>query len=178
MFSNMYMCLIFKNSRWGASHHLPIRSGHLAAALHSGRRALLPGWRRQRFPRHLHHPRCWSRGQWSLCGAQPSWVPCKDSWDSTSALGSRWVSAFSGLTVEDRGGQQSDGAPTKASEMPCSGKGAQRLLELHRGMVLYLGSLVPNSVLTEEKPHCMLTHTLFLSVMHRICTNTYWRTWA
>lgn len=30
----------------------------------------------------------------------------------------------------------------------------------HRGMVLYFGSLVPNSVLTEKEAHHMLTHTL------------------
>lgn len=33
------------------------------------------------------------------------------------------------------------------------------LLELHRGMVLYLGSLVPDSALTEKEAGHMLTHT-------------------
>lgn len=51
--------------------------------------------------------------------------------------------------------------------MPCSGNVAQRLPELHRGMVLYLGSLVPNSVVTEEKPHCMLTHRCLLSLLYK-----------
>lgn len=70
--------------------------------------------------------------------------------------------------------------------MLCSGNGAQRLLELHRDTVLYLGSLVPNSVLTEKEARHMLAHTLvcFLSLtrahtleyMHGMCTNMYRRT--
>lgn len=76
---------------------LPTRSGRRASALRSGRPGRRPGWRRQRSPRHLHHPRCWSPGRWSPCGGRPSWVPCTDSSDSTSARGSRSISASSDL---------------------------------------------------------------------------------
>lgn len=55
-----------------------------------------------------------------------------------------------------------------------SGDGARRLLLLHGGMVLYLGSLVPNSALTEKEAGHMLTHTvthagyLSLSLSHSL----------
>lgn len=81
----------------------PIRSGHPAAALRSGRRALQPGWTRRRCPLRPRRPRCWSPGLWSLCGAPPSWVPCTDSSDSTWARGSRWIAACS--SGGHRGGQ-------------------------------------------------------------------------
>lgn len=85
--------------RWGngVGAHSPIRSGRLASAPHSGQRGLLLGWRRQRCPRRLRRPRCWSPGPWSLCAGPPFWVPCTDSWDSTSARGSQSISASSAL---------------------------------------------------------------------------------
>lgn len=63
-----------------------------------------------------------------------------------------------------RGRQLSRGTSTKASVMLCSGNRSQRLPELHRGMVLYLGSLVPNSVVTKKEPRHMLTHTCLISL--------------
>lgn len=76
---------------------LPTRSGRRASARRSGRPVPPPGWKRRRSPRRLRRQRCWSPGRWSLCGARPSWVPCTDSSGSTSARGSRWTSASSGL---------------------------------------------------------------------------------
>lgn len=80
------------------------------------------------------------------------------------------VGGFQHLGPEDRevdDRQQSrTGTWTKASAMLCSGYGAQRLLEVHRGTVLYLGSLVPNSVLTEKEARHMLKHTLACFLSH------------
>lgn len=154
-----------KGGAGGVGAHSPIRSGRLASAPHSGQRGLLLGWRRQRCPRRLRRPRCWSPGPWSLCAGPPSWVPCTDSWDSTSARGSRSISASSALGGRRSGwsgcGCDRTAGRQNASLVPRSGDGARRLLLLHGGMVLYLGSLVPNSALTEKEAGHMLTHALW-----------------
>lgn len=152
--------------------HSPIRSGPLSSALRSGRRALLPGWRKQRCLRRPHRPQCWSPGLWSLCGASPSWGPCTDSSDSTWAQESRWISASLILrSGGQRGGQQWHGTASEASLPLCSG--GSEAAESPQGDGALLRITCPRFSSDGKGPCLMLTQPL--SLCHT-CSYTHLQT--